>query len=173
MSTRFDIFVRSQLERVEDAIVEALTFDAETSTFCKWHRVSSPAVWPDRPVPFGRVVVTFSEGQFALTMEEEIRVTAQIGVAYEELRDILAPGEQGIHSLENAILRVLREERNSHLGAGNGNNSVVERLSKFIGTDYGQIVFAGEDEEEPAHGYEALLLGVEYFIRLDANRMPA
>lgn len=173
MSTQFNTLTRSQLERIEDAIVEALMFDAETSGFCKWHRVSGPAVWPDRPIPFGRVVATFSEGTFVLTMEEEIRATIQIGVAYEELRDILPPGAQGIHSLENAILRVLRDERNSNLGAGNGNNSVVERVSKFIGTDYYQILFAGEEEEEPSHGYEAMNISVEYIYRVNAARMPA
>jgi hypothetical protein len=174
MPSRFDqLSSRSQLERIEDAIVEALMFDQETSSFCPWYRVSGPTVWPDRPLPFGRVVVTFSEGKFVLTMEEEIRVTAQIGVAYEELRDILVPGEKSIHSLQNAVLRVLREDRNSHLGAGNGNNSVVEKLDKFIGTDYYQILFGGEEEEEPSRGYEAMNIGVEYTYRVNSARMPA
>lgn len=173
MTSRFDqLASRSQLERIEDAIVEALMFDQETSSFCPWYRVSSPAVWPDRPVPFGRVAVTFSEGKFVLSLEEEIRATAQIGVAYEELRDILSLGEKGIHSLQNAILRVLREERNSYLGAGNGNNSVA-RLDKFIGTDYYQILFGGEEEEEPSHGYEVLNTSIEYVYTVNAARLPS
>lgn len=175
MTSRFDtLTTRSQLELIENAVVEALSFDQETSTFCNWFRVSSPSVWPDRPVPFGRVVSSFSEGEFKISMEEEIRATVVISLAYEELRDILNPGDKGVHSLENAVLRVLRDERNSHLGAGNGNNSVVDiGLKKFLGTSYDQILFAGEDEDEPAHGYEALSIGVEYVYTLTANRTLA
>lgn len=165
---------RSHLERIEDAIVEALTHDTETGSFCPWHRVTDPETWLDIPPPYGRVVVVFSEDKFQLSMESEVTVTAEVGLAYEESRAILRPGEKGAHSFENAVLRVLREERNSHLGAGNGNLSVVDRLVSFLGTSYGQIRFPTVvDGEEQVYGLQVLGIGVEYAYTINAKRDPS
>lgn len=165
---------RSHLEKIEDAVVEALSFDAETGSFCSWHRVTDPETWPDLPLPYGRIVAVFSEDKFQLSMESEVRITVEIGLAYEESRSVLLPGAKGAHSLENAVLRVLREERNSHLGAGNGNLSVVDRLVSFLGTSYGQIRFSQVvDGEEQVYGFQALAMGVEYAYTINARRDPS
>lgn len=173
MTTDFNqLASRSHLERIEDAVVEALSFDQEMSSFCSWYRVTDPETWPDLPTPYGVVVTTFSEGKFQLTMEEEMKVTVQIGVAYDELRDVLSPGDKGIHSVENSILRVLRDPRNSHLGAGIG-PGIVDRLVSFLGTSYGAISFArGEEDEEETFGSAVMLLGVEYVYTIGPDREP-
>lgn len=174
MDTDFNLLTtRSNLEVIEDAIVEALLFDSETSSFCPWVRLAEPDTWPDIPPPYGAVTVSFAEGEFKLSLEEEIRANAEITLVYDEMRDIVDPGDKTIKSLVEAVLRVLGEERNSHLSAGI-EPVVVDRLSKFLGITYASIIRSSgnvEEGEDEVISSSALIIGIEYIYTINRARL--
>lgn len=174
MDTDFNLLsTRSHLEVIEDAIVEALKFDQETSSFCPWVRLAEPDTWPDILPPFGAITVSFAEGEFKLSLEEEVRVNAEITLVYDETRDTVSPGDKTVKSLQEAVLRVLGEERNSHLGAGVG-PGIVDKLSKFLGTTYASIIrSSGETEEgeDETISSSALITAVEYTYTANRARL--
>ena len=139
----FDVFAtRSRVGLICEAIVALLAANAEIAEFFGADPLVIPAetpriyrstgLVPDRIAPFCVVRPVSKPRELQLNREAETILPVGIGVVYDEERDDLADGDQGLEELTDAIDRVLVADQRLEAGGG---GALADGISSFDPVD--------------------------------------
>ena len=148
----FDRLPQAHSEVVADAIVEILKADEglHDVTGGRIFRIPDLFANPDRTLP-SIVVSSLSEARVNVpTQETEQLLRIGIGIAYNETRSSIEPGDRSVSACVQVIHSALAANQNLEQTRAGGENALVDRFVELTDVQYDAAQF---DDQGSASGF--------------------